>query len=66
MRNTHKNDGTEKRVFLNCDECIGLTPHRLEDSGRMVCEYCRHPAESTTGMMSLHRKRGGLAVYRVH
>jgi hypothetical protein len=65
MRQAHKNEQGSRRVFSNCDTCIGLTPHTLEPSGLLICEYCNsennlHYLEPSLG----HRKKK--LVYRVH
>jgi hypothetical protein len=30
----------KNKVFGKCEKCIGITPCRILDDGRIVCEYC--------------------------
>lgn len=41
MSRAQKNEPAVHRIFMNCDVCIGLTPHFITPSGRLICEYCR-------------------------
>jgi len=30
----------KNKVFGRCEKCIGITPCRILDDGKIVCEYC--------------------------
>jgi hypothetical protein len=31
----------KKKIFCQCDKCIGIVPCKVLKDGRIVCEYCR-------------------------
>lgn len=29
-------------VFLNCDACLGMTPHKVKKKGKVSCNFCEN------------------------
>ncbi len=38
---TKLKDSPNTHVFLQCDACIGITPCKITNTGRIICEYCK-------------------------
>jgi len=28
-------------IFIKCDECLGITPHRVSKNGIVTCNFCK-------------------------
>jgi len=41
MKQKRKDTNKLDIVFIKCDECLGITPHKVSKSGTATCNFCK-------------------------
>jgi len=45
MKQNRKDTNKFDIVFIKCDECLGITPHKVLKSGTATCNFCKSLTE---------------------
>jgi len=41
MKQKHIDTNRIDIVFIKCDECLGITPHKVSKNGTATCNFCK-------------------------
>lgn len=41
MKQKRKDTNNLDIVFIKCEECLGITPHKVSKTGTATCNFCK-------------------------